>query len=85
MDLTLATTILNFIIQNKEKICTFVQNEIYPEGVYRIHYSQFMPPFIDKKDLRSFNNDIRNYMKWLYEKNDKINWDPMTLWLTIKK
>lgn len=85
MELSLVTTIINFVIQNKEKICTFVQNELYPDGVYRIHYSEFMPQFINKKELRHFQQDTRDYIKWLYEKDEQIDWDPMSLWLTIKK
>jgi hypothetical protein len=85
MELSLVTTILNFVIKNKEKTCTFVQNEVYPEGVYRIHYSEFIPQFLNKKELRHFEQDVRDYIKWLYEKTEDVVWDQMSLWLTIKK
>lgn len=82
MDFTLVNKILTTIVENKEKACTFVKNDQYPEGVYRIHYYEFMPKFLDKKDLVSF--DIKDYIYWLYEKDENIDFDKNSLWFTIK-
>lgn len=41
-----------------------------------------MPKFLDKKDLVSF--DIKDYIYWLYEKDENIDFDKNSLWFTIK-
>jgi hypothetical protein len=70
----------NTLVKGKYTNVFHVQNELFPDGVYRIHIGEFLPGFMvsDEKVLRQLFYMIESQYR------DNVVFDTQSGWLTFK-
>jgi hypothetical protein len=78
--------LLDHILDNAEALTegkyatvTYVENELFPEGVYRIHMDNLIPRFL--AHVPTIRGDLYKIVK---EEFPSIEFDTYTGWLTIE-